>query len=260
MSLKAQAEIGIQTQTLNPAEAKQVRYIYRYLRSYPQTFETAVKSPLKWQTKDWLIAGSVIAIDGTLYFLDEDINAMIHSNRSDFTHKLAKAGNSLGNGEYSIPIVGAVWLGGLLIKSPKTQDTASLTMKSLLLANGLTSVLKYGTQRYRPYINRGNEFWNGAGFTHHRDSFPSGHTTLVWSIAPILASQYNKTVWVPPLVYTAACVTGYARMHDEKHWSSDVFAGACIGYFTARLVLATTPKLTVLPTVEPTGISLYYNF
>ena len=33
-----------------------------------------------------------------------------------------------------------------------------------------------------------------------------------------------------------AFLTGISRIYHDKHWSSDVFLGAAIGYFTARFV------------------------
>ncbi|MCC7295836.1 MAG: phosphatase PAP2 family protein, partial [Acidobacteria bacterium] len=36
--------------------------------------------------------------------------------------------------------------------------------------------------------------------------------------------------------YLAAGLAAFDRVHDRKHWPSDVFAGSAIGYFTARAV------------------------
>jgi len=234
-------------------------YYPKYVLSYPKTAINAFKAPIKWESTDWYKAGGFVVIGSALYLLDEDINDAIHRNRSPLTHKIADAGNHFGDGWYTIPVIGATWLSGYALNSPKTQDTALLSLKSFLIADGVTSVLKYSSQRYRPNRDKGNSFWNGSKFSLHKDSFPSGHTTLVWSIAPVLAEQYKDTGWVPPLVYGAACVTSYARMHDEKHWSSDVFVGASIGYITARLVMQTTPRLTIVPSLEPAGVQVSWQ-
>jgi membrane-associated phospholipid phosphatase len=239
--------------------AQKGNYYPKYVLSYPKTAIIACKSPIQWESTDWYKAGGFLVIGSALYLLDEDINEAIHRNRSPLTHQIADTGNLIGNGWYTIPVIGATWLGGSVLHSPKTQDTALLSLKSLLIADGVTSVLKYSSQRYRPNRDKGNSFWNGGKFSMHKDSFPSGHTTLVWSIAPVLAEQYKDTGWVPPLVYGVACVTGYGRMHDEKHWSSDVFTGAVIGYVTARLVMQTTPRLTVVPSLEPAGVQVSWQ-
>ncbi|MCK9610750.1 MAG: phosphatase PAP2 family protein [Candidatus Cloacimonas sp.] len=76
----------------------------------------------------------------------------------------------------------------------------------------------------------------------------------------MLAEQYKKTKWVPPTVYTIAVLTSLSRLNDDQHWTSDVFAGAVIGYVTAKLVLKDTPRLMLKVTPEINGVSLMYNF
>ncbi len=231
-----------------------------YLLSYPETAVTASKASFKWEREDWTKAAGVVFITGSLYLFDEELSDLVIRNRTDFTKGLAKVGNQFGNGRYVLPALGVTYLSGYLLGSDKTMDTAMLSLKSFLLANGVTSSLKYLTQRQRPISENGKQFWNGKGFSHRRESFPSGHTTIVWSIAPILAEQYKETVWVAPTAYTVACLTSFARIHDSKHWASDVFAGATIGYLTSQLVLRTTPKLQVNLSVNPQIINLSYNF
>jgi membrane-associated phospholipid phosphatase len=231
-----------------------------YLLSYPQTVITAAKQPLQWTNKDWQTAGGVLFIAGGLYLFDEEIADLITRNRSAFTKDLAYAGNQFGDGKYVVPALGLTYLGGAVLKSSHTQDTALLSLKSFLLANGMTTSLKYLTQRHRPFSRKGKQFWNGNGFKHSRDSFPSGHSTVVWSVAPILAEQYKDHKWVAPTAYSIAVLTSYARMHDEKHWSSDVFCGAVIGYLTSQLVLKTTPRLDISYSANPNQILLGFDF
>jgi membrane-associated phospholipid phosphatase len=235
-------------------------FAMEYLKSYPQTAIYTVGQPFAWRAADWQKAGVVVMIGGTLYLFDEDINELVQANKDGFTENLARFGNQFGDGRYMLGGMAATWLGGFIFDSPRTQDTALMCLKSFCLANGASLTIKFLTQRERPFRERGNGFWNGSGFKLSRDSFPSGHATVVWSVAPIIAEQYRETFWVPPTVYTIAALTSYARMHDERHWASDVFAGAVIGYFTSQMVLKTTPRLQVIPALENNGILLNYNF
>jgi membrane-associated phospholipid phosphatase len=41
--------------------------------------------------------------------------------------------------------------------------------------------------------------------------------------------------WLPVAGYVMACATGYLRMYNNKHWISDVLAGAGIGIGSTRL-------------------------
>lgn len=231
-----------------------------YFNSYPQTAKTALQAPIGWDNDSWYKLGGIIFIGSSLYLFDEEIANLVQNNRNDFTKDVATAANYFGEGKYVLPAIGLTWLGGYVFDSPKTQVTALLAVKSFLLANGVSLSLKFLTQRQRPFRKQGKQFWNGQGFDTKRESFPSGHTTIVWSLAPILAEQYKETKWVPSTAYSIAILTSYARMHNDRHWSSDVFAGAVIGYVTSQLVLKTTPRLEIAPSLEPQGINLGYKF
>ncbi len=36
--------------------------------------------------------------------------------------------------------------------------------------------------------------------------------------------------------YSLASLTGLSRIHDNRHWASDVFCGAMLGWGTAKLL------------------------
>jgi len=235
-------------------------YLKAYLLSYPQTALEAAVAPLNWDTTDWLTAGGVILVTGGLYLVDEELRDVYQRNRTNWGDDLMTGFKQFGEGKYIIPAMGATILTGYLAGSDKTIDTGLLCLKSFLVAGATTQVLQFASQRYRPSSDKGKEFWNGSGITRKRDSFPSGHTTLVWSLAPILAHQYAETRWLPPLVYTIAALTSYSRLNDNRHWSSDVFAGAVVGYVSARLVLKTTPRLAVTPASDLMGLAFSYEF
>jgi hypothetical protein len=240
--------------------AEERNYMTRYLLSYPTTIEKEITSPAHWETKDWLTAGAVVVVGTGLYLEDEDINSWVQGHRSHFTHEAAKVGNVFGEGKYMFPAVGVLWLGSYVLGSEKTQDTGALMLKTMLIAGGTTTILKYASQRNRPNTGGGNEFWSESKFSLHNDSFPSGHATIAFSIATVLAEQYKSTVWVPIIAYSGATLTCYARVHDQKHWSSDVFGGTVIGYFTAQWVMKTTPRLYIAPTLDLSCICFEYGF
>lgn len=240
--------------------AKTESFIKDYLLSYPQSAQEAIRQPFQWDSDDWLTAGGIIFIGTGLYLFDEEINALAQRNRTQFSNQAADFANQFGEGKYVVSALSVTWLGGYLFDSTQTQDTALLSLKSFVLANGVTYGLKILTQRQRPSIGKGKQFFTGSGFTEKTKSFPSGHTTIVWSVAPILAEQYKDTRWLPPAVYSIAVLTSLARIHNHRHWSSDVFAGAAIGYFSSQLVLKSTPRLEFAYTLEPQGINLGYRF
>ena len=72
-------------------------------------------------------------------------------------------------------------------------------------------------------------------FTFKDNSFPSGHTTLAFALATSFGREI-KGKWDDALFYSLASVTAYARMHDDRHWFSDVVFGAGLGILSARFI------------------------
>lgn len=67
-------------------------------------------------------------------------------------------------------------------------------------------------------------------------SFPSGHTATAFVTATILHREYGH---IHPLVsiggYATAAATGIMRIRKNRHWASDVAAGAGIGILATEL-------------------------
>jgi len=229
-----------------------------YLLSYPQSAVVAVKEPLRWQQPDWLKAGAVILISGGLYLADEELRDLAQSNRSSLLDGTADVARQFGEISYMLPAAGLTALAGYAFRDPKTVDTGLLTLKALLIAGATTRSIQLLTQRQRPFNELGHGLWNGSGIKWERDSFPSGHSTVAWTVAPVLAYQYSHKAWVAPVVYSLATLTSLSRVYDDIHWSSDVFAGAVVGMLAARLTLVSTPRLSVVPCVIQPGITLNY--
>lgn len=233
-------------------------YLESYLKSYPQSAMEAVNQVPDWHTQEWLKAGGIILSISALYLVDEEIRDFMQDNRTDTSAAIMSFGKQFGEGKYVLPAIGAGIIGGYIAGSDKTMDTGFLALKSFILSQSVTQSLKLATQRRRPSANAGKEFWSTSGFKRKHDSFPSGHSTMAWSLAPILAEQYQEHKWVAPAVYGIATITSISRVHDNNHWASDAFTGAVIGYFSAKLVLKSTPRLEWA--MQGDGLGLTYRF
>ena len=231
-----------------------------YLVSYPQSVVTAVKDPLTWEAQDWLKAGAVLAISTALYFTEQEIRDWALDQQNTWMDGAADVFRQPGEVLIMLPATALTALGGYLWQDPHTMDTGLLSFKSLFLAAAATGTLQFLSQMPRPEDGMGNQFHSSSGFKWSRDSFPSGHATVVWSIAPILSHQYPHQKWLPPLVYSIATLTSLSRIYEDKHWSSDVFAGAVIGWLAARLTLKSTPTAYLAPTTSGKGITLGFEF
>ena len=75
-------------------------------------------------------------------------------------------------------------------------------------------------------------------------SFPSGHTATAFMCAEILYQEYkDESIIYGILGYTAAATTGYLRVYNDKHWLSDVIAGAGFGILSTKLSYLLHEKL-----------------
>lgn len=79
------------------------------------------------------------------------------------------------------------------------------------------------------------------------DSFPSGHTAEAFASAEFLRQEYlNISPWYGLSGYGAAVTTGYLRMYNNKHWLSDVIAGAGVGIISTKVSYWLYPKIRKL--------------
>lgn len=67
-------------------------------------------------------------------------------------------------------------------------------------------------------------------------SFPSGHTAQAFLAASIVHTEFReKSQWYGIGAYTIATSVAALRMINDKHWQSDVVAGAGFGILSAHL-------------------------
>ncbi|MDA3945439.1 MAG: phosphatase PAP2 family protein [Helicobacteraceae bacterium] len=96
--------------------------------------------------------------------------------------------------------------------------------KSIATSTATTFALKYTVKRERP---------DGS----NDRSFPSAHTMFAFQSATFIHQRYGFTYAIA--AYLGATFVGYSRIEADKHYLSDVLAGAAIGslsswFFTDR--------------------------
>jgi len=222
-------------------------------------------SPSRWDKSDWIMAGSVAVGTGFFVGLDEEIRDVFEDNRSSTTDDFANLFEPFGNGLVTIPALAAFYVFGYYDENDKAKRTALIATESFLITGLYTTILKVSMGRHRPSAGASSTSFDG--FTTDQKSFPSGHTSTAFAIATVIANKYEETPYIKPISYGIASLTGLSRINDEKHWASDVFFGAALGYFTSKTILKLHNNkkgqhFTIYPRVDSRGggILLSKNF
>ncbi|MFT3827962.1 MAG: phosphatase PAP2 family protein [Chitinophagaceae bacterium] len=99
----------------------------------------------------------------------------------------------------------------------------------------LTNSVVFGTKKIS-----GEERPDGSD----RYSFPSGHTAVAFASAEFMRKEYQDvSPWYGIAGYAMAATTGYLRMYNDKHWLSDVVAGAGIGILSTDIAYRLYPTM-----------------
>ena len=190
-------------------------------------------SPVRWSSRDWLTLGGISAGIGVVMVFDEDIQHAIRRGRSDTLTNIFDNVQPLGN-EYAIGIVGTFYLWGEIFKDPRAKSTALDSIAASGIASGLiVNATKYLVGRARPTDGKGA--YDFQTFSGH-DSFLSGHTTEAFTLASVITEHYDAW-WVKVTAYGLAGTVGYARLNNNRHWTSDVLAGAVVGTYVGKTVV-----------------------
>lgn len=77
------------------------------------------------------------------------------------------------------------------------------------------------------------------------NSFPSGHTATAFMGAEFLRMEYQDvSPWIGVAGYAIAAGTGFFRIYNNRHWLTDVLAGAGIGILSAKAAYWLYPAIS----------------
>jgi membrane-associated phospholipid phosphatase len=111
---------------------------------------------------------------------------------------------------------------GVKGKYDTKRSVVAYGFSSFIMA-GLVNGIKYTSRVERP---------DGSG----RNSFPSGHTANAFMNATLLHLDYGDRSFLYSVGgYTLSAATAMGRQFNNRHWVSDVLAGAAIGILSAEL-------------------------
>ncbi|MBI3343095.1 phosphatase PAP2 family protein [Candidatus Gottesmanbacteria bacterium] len=165
----------------------------------------------------------LLALDQQLFLL---INHLPHTSLSN---AIALAISGVGT-------AGIIWFFLAVLLFVKEEKKATWFFAPILAAGG-TSLLLI-EQIIKPLIARPRPtFEMGAiilGNTLPDFSFPSGHATIAWALAVVLA--YKEPKW-KTFFFILAFLISFSRMYIGKHYPLDVLFGALLGWGIGRITL-----------------------
>lgn len=223
----------------NYTESGNYKSTEQYLISYFDDGIHVITQPFRWQKKNWIIAGVTLTVGTIIYTFDSDIQNVFKNNRTSFTNNLSKNFiEPFGSGVYSIPLLGLLYLHGAMNQNTKSKTIALDGMKTFIISAVMATILKQMTKRHRPFqdIQANPRLWDGLFGKSQYDSFPSGHTAASFALASFISSAYNNKLWLGVSSYALASLVGLSRINDDKHWASDVFIGAIMGYYIGKSI------------------------
>jgi hypothetical protein len=146
-------------------------------------------------------------------------NVKIRNSVTDNIHKKYSIDDQL---RY-VPIVSVYLLDVVGVKAKhRFIDRSIIMLTSYLLTTTTVRTLKGTTCIMRPDSSL-------------RTSFPSGHTSLAFAGAEFLWQEYkDRSVWYGIAGYTIAGSVGVLRIVNNKHWLTDVIAGAGVGMLCTK--------------------------
>jgi membrane-associated phospholipid phosphatase len=167
-----------------------------------------------------------------LMLLDKPAQRFSQDNRSQTGNDLARGLRRFGQPE----VYGTITLGllgtGLISGNDEITRAGGRLATTLALAGATSTLAKLALGRPRP-----SESLDADGYVPFsgQEAMPSGHTTMAFALATALADDIHRT-WATVGLYTVATGVAWSRVNDNRHWLSDVAAGAVIGVTSAKLV------------------------
>lgn len=166
---------------------------------------------------------------------DGSMTATLSNPRAGFL----EAGETLGSARFQLAGALATFAAGHITGNARLADLGGDLVRANIVAQTLTGAVKMSVRRGRP---DGTEF-----------SFPSGHTSVTFASATVLQRHLGWKAGIP--AYAAASYVAASRIHDRRHFFSDVAFGAAVGIVSGWSVTVGQGQksVTMTPVASPGG-------
>jgi hypothetical protein len=185
-----------------------------------------------------LVGGALAA---AAHPVDQTFNVRLRSHYDAVNTAFAPA-KYLGNTPEQVALSLGTYTYGRVFHQPKVSHIGMDLLRAQIVTEILVQPLKLATQRERP---------DGS----NKHSFPSGHAAVTFAGATVLERHlgWRKSF----LAYAVATYVAASRLHDNRHYLSDVAFGAAVGTIAGRTVAQHgRDNWTLVPVDVPGGVSV----
>jgi membrane-associated phospholipid phosphatase len=243
-----------QADTVKPHKITNIS-VGNYFHLLKDDFVQQAEAPFNIRRRQLLRVAGFAVITAAVMRYDEPIN---HVDlrivaKSSAVRAISPVVTNFG-GKYEVYMIGAIGAWSYLFKNDQLKTATLLATQSYITSGVWVSVLKFVAGRSRPlyfdvHTQEDESIWHGPFFQFKKNSsgkkpdgseyssFPSGHTTVAFSVATVYAEMYKNTPWVPIVAYSSASLIGLSRITENKHWASDVLVGSALGYLCGKQVV-----------------------
>jgi len=193
-------------------------------------------SPARLNRRSAISTAVVLGVTAVLYQYDDEIYEATQRNKEeqpfkglmDFTDLYVE----IGFMPNAFKVEAGVAVVGYAFKSEPLKQISIELIESHIIAGTLRNILKPIVGRAHPYENLGPyhfDFDSGS-------SFPSGHTSILFEIATVVAEHVHSAP-VTAVLYAAATLGAVQRVESRNHWPTDVFIPSVTGTLIAHTVV-----------------------
>jgi membrane-associated phospholipid phosphatase len=198
-----------------------------------------IKQPTTWDGSDWLTLGAIGAGTFLLMQVDQPIRDAVTKDQRYYWSVPIEAGRMWAELPPPVLIFTGLATFSWITGDKATKKTAYEVAQALLYAGAADKLLAIVVGRSRPYNNEGSKsfhlFSSVFPIPEHQ-SLPGGHNVIAFALSTVL-SRNVKPLWLKGLAYVPAALTFISRVYQDRHWTSDNFLGASLGYFVATWVV-----------------------
>jgi membrane-associated phospholipid phosphatase len=175
----------------------------------------------------WVILGVGAGLAGLAHPVDDDVNARLVGSRN--VGRFFAPGKFLGAAYTQVGVsVGLYAIGRFML--PAAEGTARTNkvshlgydlLRAQIVSQTIVQGMKYAVRRDRP--------------TGECCGFPSGHAATAFAVAAVLERHKGYRFAWPTVA--AASYVALSRLHDNRHFLSDVLFGSAIGTATGWTIV-----------------------